>query len=130
VFYPIVFSLFNPALVYENEPLPPLRDRQLLKRDNGMWRDFGFGMSCQYFSDFKEIGMFPVLWITWTHQQVCQNDYYLLFSLLRSVAEAAFSTPFLLDLNQSSTTFVCATPCGHYHCIMTKHCADFASPNS
>ncbi|CAK8696927.1 unnamed protein product [Clavelina lepadiformis] len=60
VFYPIVFSLFNPSLVYKHNEIPILRDRQVIKSNNGLWRDFGFGMSCQHLSDFKKIGGFDL----------------------------------------------------------------------
>ena len=56
MFFPIVFSLYNPAVIYDNSAIPSLRNRQQIKRDHGFWRDFGYGMSCQYLSDFRDIG--------------------------------------------------------------------------
>ena len=51
VYYPIVFSLYNPNIVFNGKP--PGIDQQLnVGKYNGFWRDFGFGMTCVYKNDF------------------------------------------------------------------------------
>ena len=51
VYYPIVYSLYNPNVVY-NGGVPPIENQLHVGKDNGFWRDFGFGMTCQYRNDF------------------------------------------------------------------------------
>lgn len=51
VYYPIVYSLYNPDVVYNGAP-PSIEKQFYVGKNNGFWRDFGFGMTCVYRNDF------------------------------------------------------------------------------
>uniref|UniRef100_A0A803VUT8 Hexosyltransferase n=1 Tax=Ficedula albicollis TaxID=59894 RepID=A0A803VUT8_FICAL len=107
VFYPVVFSLYNPAIVYANQDIPPPVEQQLVhKKDSGFWRDFGFGMTCQYRTDFLTVGGFDLEVKGWGGEDVHLYRKYLHGELV-----------------------VVRTPVpGLFHLWHEKHCADGLAP--
>ncbi|XP_064369864.1 chondroitin sulfate N-acetylgalactosaminyltransferase 2 isoform X1 [Dromaius novaehollandiae] len=107
VFYPVVFSLYNPAIVYANQDIPPPVEQQLVhKKDSGFWRDFGFGMTCQYRTDFLTVGGFDLEVKGWGGEDVHLYRKYLHGDLI-----------------------VVRTPVpGLFHLWHEKHCADELTP--
>ena len=81
VYYPVVFSLFNPMIVYGGS-LPPSANQYRINRDTGYWRDFGFGMTCQYKNDFLKIGGFDLSIKGWGMEDVKLYRSYLASDLV------------------------------------------------
>lgn len=86
VFYPIVFSLYNPEFVKKATKLPNLEfpDLRKIHKDYGFWRDFGFGMTCQYLGDYYTVGGFDLGLEGWgmedvkLYREYARNDKYFI----------------------------------------------------
>ncbi|CAL8345278.1 unnamed protein product [Lota lota] len=108
VYYPVLFSQYNPSLIYSNLTQPPPIEQQLvIQKETGFWRDFGFGMTCQYRSDFLNIGGFDRSIKGWGLEDVHLYRKYL-----------------------HSKLMVIRSPSrGLFHFWHEKHCADELTPD-
>lgn len=61
MYYPIVFSLYNPTLVYPllDQSVPPVEEQLIVGENTGFWRAFGYGMSCVSRQDYLAAGGYP-----------------------------------------------------------------------
>lgn len=68
VYFPVVFSEFDPAVVYGAGVSAP--SHFLVTRDSGYWRQFGFGIASAYRSDVEAAGGFNTAIRGWGKEDV------------------------------------------------------------
>ena len=67
VYYPIMYSFYNPKIVKKLSNITLALSNLTIAKDTGFWRDFGFGMTCQYKKDFMNINGFKDLAQEFSH---------------------------------------------------------------
>ncbi|KAM7393445.1 hypothetical protein PAMA_008206 [Pampus argenteus] len=68
VYFPVVFSQYNPKVVYvENAPR---ENKFVLTKKSGFWRDYGFGITCIFKSDLLKAGGFDTSILGWGLEDV------------------------------------------------------------
>ncbi|XP_068711423.1 chondroitin sulfate N-acetylgalactosaminyltransferase 1-like [Montipora foliosa] len=85
VYYPMVFSLYNPVNVYEDGIVPPPSEQLVIERSHGFWRAYGFGMTCQYRSDYLRVGGFDLNIEGWGSEDLGLYERHLLQSNIRII---------------------------------------------
>ncbi|XP_053195976.1 chondroitin sulfate synthase 3 [Scomber japonicus] len=68
VYFPIVFSQYNPKIVYGEKG--PRENKFVLTKKGGFWRDYGFGITCVFKSDLLKAGGFDTSILGWGLEDV------------------------------------------------------------
>ncbi|XP_060917266.1 chondroitin sulfate synthase 3 [Labrus mixtus] len=68
VYFPVVFSQYNPKIVYPERT--PRESKFVLTKKSGFWRDYGFGIACVFKSDLLKTGGFDTSILGWGLEDV------------------------------------------------------------
>ncbi|XP_074474227.1 chondroitin sulfate synthase 3 [Sebastes fasciatus] len=68
VYFPVVFSQYNPKIVYSEKA--PRENKFVLTKKSGFWRDYGFGITCVFKSDLIRAGGFDTSILGWGLEDV------------------------------------------------------------
>lgn len=68
VYFPVVFSQYNPKIVYAENT--PNENKFVFTRKSGFWRDYGFGITCVFKSDLLKAGGFDTSILGWGLEDV------------------------------------------------------------
>nr|XP_057920860.1 chondroitin sulfate synthase 3 [Doryrhamphus excisus] len=68
IFFPIIFSQYNPNIVYADKA--PRENKFVLTKKSGFWRDYGFGIACVFKSDLLKAGGFDTSILGWGLEDV------------------------------------------------------------
>lgn len=68
VYFPVVFSQYNPKIVYAEKTSG--ENQFVLTKKSGFWRDYGFGITCVFKSDLLKAGGFDTSILGWGLEDV------------------------------------------------------------
>ncbi|XP_013421398.1 chondroitin sulfate synthase 1 [Lingula anatina] len=74
VYYPIVFSQYDPELAKGYSPVTKVKDLLDINKYTGHWITYGFGMVCLHQADYRRVGGFDLSITGWGGEDV---DLYL-----------------------------------------------------
>ncbi|XP_067010256.1 chondroitin sulfate synthase 1 [Anabrus simplex] len=89
VYFPIVYSEFDPSIVYNESGLLSSPNHFLINRDTGYWRQYGFGIASLYKSDLKRVGGFDTSIRGWGKEDVDLFDKFVAAAKNLTVFRAA-----------------------------------------
>ena len=69
VYYPVVFSQYNPSTICKNSPSCTIDDFDFAS-DMGYWRQFGYGIAAMYRSDLERVGGYDISIQGWGKEDV------------------------------------------------------------
>ncbi len=76
VYFPIVFSQYNPDIAFRNNTMPDTPF--YYSKDAGFWRMYAFGIACLYRSDLNAVGGFDTTIQGWGLEDVDLYERYVL----------------------------------------------------
>ncbi|KAK6631475.1 hypothetical protein RUM44_006002 [Polyplax serrata] len=92
VYFPIVFSEFDPTVVYNYDEIGESPNHYLINSNTGYWRQFGFGIASMHGKDLRMIGGYNTTIKGWGKEDVDVFDKFVAISsnitIFRSVDHA------------------------------------------
>ncbi|RXG71701.1 Chondroitin sulfate N-acetylgalactosaminyltransferase 1 [Armadillidium vulgare] len=88
VYFPVLFSFFNPKLVYSlyDKTVPDILDQLHVSRDNGFWRYYGFGMFCMHKKEFEAAGGIPEIY-SWGEEDLIFFEQFRKFPSIKNCSD-------------------------------------------
>ena len=80
-YFPVVFMLYNPDVVYNGKPVPK---QVTISRSTGHWASYAFGMVCVYRKDYEAVGGFDLDIKGWGAEDVKLYERFVASSSIRS----------------------------------------------